>query len=375
MDTKSYNRAKAILDEFTSQDIKDPKLTERFRRWLSDDRHAASEKDAALEQLYEKQMDFDEHPDRAVHQDYEQLRSLLGLAEATGEVPVRPPTDTAAEVKAVRAPWRRTLLRIAAVIVPALVLAGGGWLFYQRSTPTHDDLSTQLSAFLTPHPVDIHLEAPQDTAMSLPDGSYVYVRQLSSLTYSDNFEKNRSLTLIGEANFKVNKRKGASPFTVNTESGISIVATGTEFKVQDYNHARYTVVWLYEGSVDIRRRDATYPLTAGQQLIFDKQLDRINVKQILLATPTATSDVVSFPYTPLREILRWAGQYYGVIINFPSDNPAVDITSEPINAKFTRTDSLEEVLLRLEIITGSFRHTITKDAEGLLHVNIIPIEE
>jgi ferric-dicitrate binding protein FerR (iron transport regulator) len=380
MDTKSYNRAKAILDEFYAQDASSPELTERFRLWLSDDRHAAPEKEAALEQLYDEQMGFDEWPDQTVYQDYEQLKGILGLATAAADTTHRDhPHTTQPHTPQPHTPIPhthrlRTLWRVAAVLLPAVVLTGAGWLFYGRHAAPAADAPV---ATVPTGPVyaDIHVEAPQDMEMALPDGSFVYMHKSSSLVYSDDFRHNRSLTLKGEADFKVNKRKDASPFTVRTQSGLSVVATGTEFKVQAYNHDRYTVVWLYEGGLNIHHRTDTYPLTSGQQLIFDQELDHINVKDVQLATPKTLSDVITFPRTPLRDILQWIESYYGVRVDVHQNSIVGNITAEPVSVKFTRTDSLDEALLRLSIITGTFRYTIVKDADGLLRVNILPIVE
>ncbi|MDR0977339.1 MAG: FecR family protein [Prevotellaceae bacterium] len=253
-----------------------------------------------------------------------------------------------------------------------LVIAGGvtRWFFYQPGAET-PVVSAGVGEETIVYADKIMVEATHDEGMALPDGSFVYIRKESSLTYSKDFEHDRSLTLKGEAHFKVNKRQGASPFTVNTD-GMAIVATGTEFKVQSYNAERYTVVWLYEGGLNIRRGAKRYPLAAGGQLIYDKELDKINVKHTIIGMPRAIDDVYHFEEETLGDIFRWLEAHYGVPID--TDYITADIENTPVAlVNFERDVSLDTALQNLSIITRNFGYELVKE-NGILRVKVFAVK-
>jgi ferric-dicitrate binding protein FerR (iron transport regulator) len=366
MDKNSYNRAKGILREYFSQDIGDEELVKRFREWLSDGHHWA-EKMAALSDLYEEMVEFDKEPDETVYLDYERLKKALRLIDKTKKETHHKHNFIIANI-AFRRIWRG--VAAAAVLV---AIAGGvtEWFFYQRGAeiPT---VSAGVGGETSVHADNILVEAPGDVEMALPDGSFVYMRKASSLTYSKDFAHDRSLTLKGEAHFKVNKKKGASPFTVNTDD-MAIVAIGTEFKVQSYNRERYTVVWLYEGGLDIHRGAELYPLAAGEQLIYDKELEQVNVKRTIIETPHHVDDVYHFENEPLRDIFEWIETHYGVPIEM--DYTTGEIEDYPVTmVNFERNISLDAALQNLSIMTRNFGYNIVKDADGQLRVKVFAVK-
>lgn len=88
------------------------------------------------------------------------------------------------------------------------------------------------------------------SAITLPDGTQVWLNAGSKLRYAQNFNgKSRNVFLEGEAFFKV-KTNPKKPFVVNT-SEMSVKAYGTTFNVKAYPEEGTITTTLIEGSVKI----------------------------------------------------------------------------------------------------------------------------
>ncbi|MDP4275177.1 MAG: FecR family protein [Bacteroidota bacterium] len=89
----------------------------------------------------------------------------------------------------------------------------------------------------------------------LPDGTQVWINAKSNLSYDPQTygERNRQVTLIGEAFFKVvsNAKK---PFTVKAKN-LNIKAVGTEFNVKAYPEENTVETTLVKGIVKIEGED------------------------------------------------------------------------------------------------------------------------
>lgn len=91
--------------------------------------------------------------------------------------------------------------------------------------------------------------------IALLDGSEVVLNAKSKITYNeDNWETNRTLTLDGEAYFKVKK---GEKFTVSTDNG-SVVVLGTQFNVNSTND--FFDVVCYEGKVGVKTLESDHIL-------------------------------------------------------------------------------------------------------------------
>lgn len=131
------------------------------------------------------------------------------------------------------------------------------------------------------HPSEIRyteINAPfgSRSEIKLPDGSSVKLNAGSSLKYSNDFNsKNRDLTLVGEAYFKVAKNVDL-PFNVNA-GNISVRAVGTEFNVRAYNDDSIIETTLIEGKVKIStnthdiKNEQYLDLTENQKATYFKE--------------------------------------------------------------------------------------------------------
>ncbi|SFD09312.1 FecR family protein [Chitinophaga sp. CF118] len=103
--------------------------------------------------------------------------------------------------------------------------------------------------------------------LQLADGTLVDLAPGSRIRYAKNFgEKNRDITLYGEAFFEVRK-DAHEPFSV-LAGKLSVRVLGTKFNVSD------TAVSLVEGKVQVIAQQHAYNLQPGQQLYYNASEDR-----------------------------------------------------------------------------------------------------
>jgi transmembrane sensor len=101
-------------------------------------------------------------------------------------------------------------------------------------------------------------EFAQTKTFNLPDNSEVILNANSEISYSKTgWEKNRNLTLNGEAYFKVQK---GEKFTVNTAIG-EVTVLGTQFNIK--KRSNFFEVKTYEGLVSVTYQDTLVTLPKG----------------------------------------------------------------------------------------------------------------
>ncbi len=170
--------------------------------------------------------------------------------------------------------FRRTVLRIAAVLVPAAVVLGGVWWVVNRGA----------------QPDIMAISVPQGTTrtITLPDGSTVKAQGGATVSWDENsFADNRTVTLEGEALFDVVDVTGDSgekiPFTVATDE-LFVNVLGTIFRLSHgTDDSLATAVSLYEGSVGVT-------VEAAQQTTPEAEAETILVPGERLKVNTVTGE-------------------------------------------------------------------------------------
>ena len=122
--------------------------------------------------------------------------------------------------------------------------------------------------------------------LTLPDGTQVQLNSKSTLLYPQNFTgKDRSVFLIGEANFKVKPDK-KHPFIVKSND-FQVTALGTEFNVSAYPENPVLAATLISGSVLVEYNDlkSQVILKPNEQLAYNKDtrrhcLDNPDMKEV-----------------------------------------------------------------------------------------------
>jgi ferric-dicitrate binding protein FerR (iron transport regulator) len=161
----------------------------------------------------------------------------------------------------------------------------------------------------------------QATDVILVDGSEITLNSGTELVYSVNYsEKNRRVSLTGEAFFKVRSDKN-SPFTV-TASGIDIVATGTSFNVDAYTQDRQVNVTLVEGSVNLfsQEGESLVTLKPGENVRIDILSQEMEVTRVDTRFYTSWQQgMITFSNRRLEDIVRDLERWYSVEIIFTND--------------------------------------------------------
>jgi len=199
---KATSIQKKLIDEWA----RDPKNEETFYQYLEE-----------WERLHPQYM-------VDVNKGIQNFKS--SLKKAPGEYPRLTEAKRTA-----RRTFSKTWIRVAAVIIVTL---GIGWVFKERLL--------YISYHTNPGEVAIY---------NLPDGSRVTLNANSDLRISRlwQFNNEREVFLLGEAEFNVAKNEAAKKFTVKTNNQVDIVVQGTIFTV--FNRHRRTEVVLNEGKVKL----------------------------------------------------------------------------------------------------------------------------
>jgi ferric-dicitrate binding protein FerR (iron transport regulator) len=214
--------------------------------------------------------------------------------------------------------------RIKAVtsIAAAIAVLFAGYLFF------NEQQSTQVSTRLAEH-----------RELTLPDASEVYLNADSEIAYDkDQWSTNRSLTLKGEAFFKVEK---GSAFKVRTSDGW-VQVLGTQFNV--FNREGIFKVNCFEGSVKVGVDHKEVILKPGEgiQVINGKMAARSSRSN----EPSWLQGKSSFESMPLSAVLHEIERQYGVQIT---------LEKEPENNEFTGVFSHDNLNEALRSVCQPFR--------------------
>ncbi|MBW1294533.1 FecR family protein [Aquimarina litoralis] len=146
-------------------------------------------------------------------------------------------------------------------------------------------------------------------AVTLPDGSEMILNAKSEASFDkDNWENNRTVSLDGEAYFKVKK---GSRFTVTTKNG-EVTVLGTEFNVQ--SQSDYFAAVCYEGKVSVSNTNEETILTAGKG--YQKIAKSSSVSWTFEALePSWINNISSFRSVPVKYIFKELEEQYNITID------------------------------------------------------------
>ncbi|HVS95764.1 MAG TPA: FecR domain-containing protein [Puia sp.] len=201
----------------------------------------------------------------------------------------------------------------------------------------------------------------------LADGSRIVLRGGSSLEYCADLR--RSLPVLeGEAWFGV-ARDASRPLTVLLGRGKEVRVLGTTFD------ARAVVdrgsVLLYSGSVRVRSNTDSLLLRPGEALEMDgfamRRRPMSNAERTLAWRGRfAEEELFDFNNTPLADVLKAVGSWYGVRISNPDRLQGVAVTG-----KLPRSLPLEQLLADLQRVEKG--HVLLRLRSGSINVVHAPI--
>ena len=195
----------------------------------------------------------------------------------------------------------------------------------------------------------------------LPDSSKVWLNEQSTLTFNDDFNNERALSLKGEAFFEVT-HDPESPFEVESASMITTVL-GTSFNINDYGKNSVSEVGVSTGKVQVATIDSNPDrviLPPGFKVTYSKES-----KQLLKSGNDNVNFLawkerrLLFKNSTFPEIEKVLEDYFNIEISFDKGKLG--------GCQFTSSfedPTLDEVL---EILGATLDITYTKSGE---HYNL-----
>lgn len=180
-------------------------------------------------------------------------------------------------------------------------------------------------------------------ALSLPDGTRVWLNAASSISYPTSFrdKASRSVTLSGEAYFEVAKKAG-QPFLVFSGNQ-QVKVLGTHFNVEAYGQRVATT--LLEGKVQV-----SLPGTAQRRVLAPGQ-QSVNLGEAFSVGEVDVEDVVAwkegyliFDGEKLEDIMEKVARWYDIEVLYAD----AAIRGKRYYGSVSRSVKLSEVLKRLE---------------------------
>lgn len=334
MKPQAEERAQVLIDALVKGGIS-ADMADEIREWLSQEGNLTG-KLKALEQAYYEAVHTDPNPDLAVYDAYRRLAERLGF-----------PEEVLPKARKQRLSGRRILWRVAAVVLPLMVLAGA-WFYVNRESGVEPaPLVAQVEWIATEGAVKY---------IKLPDGSQVWLEE-GMLSYPEDPTGERQVSLAGKAYFSV-ARDEDRPFRVETDN-LTVAVLGTEFLVDAVSDAADLSVTVTSGVVRVNAADQAYRLERNNRLVYRTSDSGVELKQVDDAELTALRAVqLHFDYVPLGEAFDAIANYYGVTFIIEGEIPG----HEALRVRFDGTDSLDDVLFIVRhAALGMFDYAIDSD--------------
>ena len=258
---------------------------------------------------------------------------------------------TSLEIIPERRITRKQFLKIAAVLIPAILVLSVGF-FYLKGKPG------RLAVIYT---------STEKEKCILSDGTTVWINHNSTFTYPKNFRgSKREVRLEGEAFFDV--AESQIPFAIVTEK-TRILVVGTAFNVRAYQHENNTEVLVSRGKVIFENRSKPGEktlLTAGERGIYSSSSEELRKETVSDYNLIGwKDDQLSFHDTPLDQIQLVLTRYFDI---------PVQVSPTMKKCRFTgdfQKPALDEVLNVLSVSLGASFHvkndTVFLSGQGCSH--------
>lgn len=240
---------------------------------------------------------------------------------------------------------RNAFLRIAAVFIGFILIAGAGWFVFRSIA--HQEFVTDYG---------------QTRSFYLPDNTLVHLNANSSLSFNKfqwKKESARRVQLSGEAFLHVKKMNGLK-FTVQTKD-INVEVLGTEFAVK--SREENTSVVLKSGKVKLKTTHSENPsqyVMSPNELVEYSEAEsefarsRVDVDRYL----AWRSDRFIFNNTTLGEIAQLIRENFGFDVIF-SDESMKD-------RKLTGEMTSKDLDVLLNVISYTFKIKVTKEGNKII---------
>ena len=182
--------------------------------------------------------------------------------------------------------------------------------------------------------------------VALPDGSMIRLEKNAMLEYKMDFLRNRALTLKGDAFVSVAKYEGKT-FEVQFND-MTIKVLGTEFYLSDSGIKNS--VTLSRGSVEILTAGRNIRLEPNQQFILDVSMSDFTVFDLTeIQMSRILRGRVEFKEIPLNRVLASVGEFFDMNIEISGERDY----RMPVRIVLEVHDKLDDVLFALREISGN----------------------
>lgn len=289
-----------------------PKETEeRIQRWIIADKDTKEKEEASFE--YWNELDTEINANT-----YSALKRVNQKIGYSGR-------------QRIHIPFYKKTLRIAAVLIPLLLIAGG-YLYY-----TQNKL------------IEITVAYGDTRHLFLPDSSEIWINSGSNIKYPKSFTDNQRLVYLeGEAYFSV-KKDQAKPFIVKTER-LSVKVLGTKFNVKAYSDDENITTTLTSGKVEVSTQSREKQiLEPNEQLTYNIKTSMMNIENISPAETDAwLTGQLLFINSSFQDIKQTLERHFDVTIDDRTTIPE----SRLYTVKFLKGETLDEILHVLKDVIG-----------------------
>jgi ferric-dicitrate binding protein FerR (iron transport regulator) len=161
-------------------------------------------------------------------------------------------------------------------------------------------------------------------AVTLPDGSTVRLNAASSIRFPTTFSgKDREVSITGEAYFEI-ARDPAHPFRVRVGDSMAVDVLGTDFDIMAYGDEPAIRTTLLRGAVRVRQGPLALVLTPGEQAQVGPAGSLRLVRQCDTTAVVAwIGGFFQFRDLDLRQMMRQIQRWYNVqvVYDLPSGSP------------------------------------------------------
>jgi ferric-dicitrate binding protein FerR (iron transport regulator) len=178
------------------------------------------------------------------------------------------------------------------------------------------------------------------TGYVLPDHSVIDLKEKSKISYAANFvKKRREVTLSGEAFFEV-KSDAAKPFIVYVNN-VVVRVVGTSFNVKATQNQVEVIVKTGKVFVCMVGHPEKYIFLEPNQkgIVYSDKDSLVKFSALDEVSEEGLPGTFNFEKTPLAEVLKTIGDYYGVTITCRN----AELNNVPVSASFNN-QTLAQIL-------------------------------
>ena len=178
---------------------------------------------------------------------------------------------------------------------------------------------SEASLFYRPNWVEVSTEAGQQTKVTLPDGSIVWLNAETIVKYHPD-KKERKVCLVGEAYFEVTHAVDY-PFVVEAGDA-KIKVLGTKFDVSYYPASGTTAASLLSGKISLLldKRNETVDIKPGEKVIYHAGQQALLKKKAKVQNEILWKEgILYFENELFNELISKLERYYAVKFEYNKD--------------------------------------------------------